>query len=215
MTRVLVVDNHELVREGLQTILDCENNVEVVGTASDGYSAVRLSQELSPDVIIMDVRMQRMDGIEACRKIKKALPETNILMLSIYDDDGDVFKAIEAGASGYMIKDFSSSDLLKALEAVGQGNSFFHPIIAKKIANKLCNISDREKEKFSLFANLSKREVQILELIGKGLSNKDIADFLFISHGTVRSHVSNILRKLSKRDRTQLALYAKSAGIVD
>lgn len=214
MTKVLVADNHELVCEGLKAILETREGVNVVGLAHDGQQAVRLSEELSPDVIIMDVRMPRMDGVAACKEIKKLAPKARVLMMSVYDDDRDVFAAIEAGASGFLIKDFSSHDLFGALNTIQRGQSFFHPIIAKKLADRFRHLSNRQKDKISLFANLTRRELEVLELLGRGLSNREISKELFVSECTIKSHISNILRKLEKHDRTQLALYALEKGLV-
>lgn len=214
MIRVLLVDNHELVCEGLKAMLTMEKNIDVVGAAYDGAQAIRLAADLAPDVILMDVRMPRKDGVAACREIKQSAPESKVIMLSTFDDDPDVFAAIDAGASGYMIKDLTTDDLLKAIDIVNQGKSFFHPIVAQKIADKFRGISRHEKDKLRLFTTLTSREVEILTHICHGASNADIARALYISEGTVKSHVSNILRKLEKRDRTQLALHAVKIGLV-
>lgn len=136
MIKLLVADNHELVRQGLQVILEDEKTLEIVGEAKDGEQAVNMAKELSPDIVLMDVRMPKMDGIAACQEIKKICPETKVLLFSIYDDDKAVFGAVDAGASGYMIKDFGSTELIQALEAVEQGRSFFHPLVARKLADR-------------------------------------------------------------------------------
>lgn len=211
---VLIADNHALVCEGLKAMLNVEPNIEVVGTAIDGAQALRMAAELKPDVVLMDVRMPDKDGVDACREILEQVPSTKVIMLSTFDDDRDVFASIDAGASGYLIKDLSTDDLLNAIEHVHQGKSFFHPIIAQKIADKFRGISQHEKDRVRLFSILTKREIEILDLISHGASNADIAKELFLSEGTVKSHVSNILRKLDKRDRTQLALYAVKIGLV-
>lgn len=214
MTTVLIADNHALVCEGLKAMLNVESNIEVVGTAIDGAQAVRMATDLSPDVVLMDVRMPDKDGVDACREILEKVPSIKVIMLSTFDDDRDVFAAIDAGASGYLIKDLTTDDLVNAIENVHQGKSFFHPIIAQKIAEKFRGISRHEKDRVRLFSVLTKREIEILDLISHGASNADIAKALFISEGTVKSHVSNVLRKLDKRDRTQLALYAVKIGLV-
>lgn len=214
MTKVLIADNHEVICEGMRAIIDLSPSLTVVGMAHDGQQAVTQAEDLAPDIIIMDVRMPRMDGVAACKAIKKAVPDTRVLMMSVYDDDRDVFAAIEAGASGYLIKDFTPKDLFTALDTIQRGQSYFHPIIAKKLADRFRHLSNRQRDKLSLFANLTRREMEVLELLGGGLSNKDIAKELFVSECTVKSHISNILRKLDKHDRTQLALYALEKGIV-
>lgn len=208
MIKVLVADNHELARQGMRAMLEAEKTLEVVGEAKDGMQAVSMAKELSPDIILMDVRMPRMDGVTACREIKKSMPERKVVMLSIYDDDDDVFGAIDAGASGYLIKDFTSEELIHALDVVQQDQSFLHPIVTKKLSRKFRNISDKEKTKMRLFTNLTRRELEVLQMVCQGLSNGEIAKALFLSEGTIKSHVSNILHKVNKRDRTQLTLYA-------
>ncbi len=195
-------------------MLNIEANIDVVGTASSGAQAVHMTTDLSPDVVLMDVRMRDKDGVEACHDIIEASPSTKVIMLSTFDDDRDVFAAIDAGASGYLIKDLTTDDLIKAIDVVHRGKSFFHPIIAKKIAEKFRGISNHEKDRLRLFSVLTSREVEILDLISQGASNADIAKALSLSEGTVKTHVSNILRKLNKRDRTQLALYAVKIGLV-
>lgn len=209
MTSVLVVDNHEVVRRGLRTMLESNPNLNIVGEATDGGQAIRLAETLSPDVIIMDVRMPKVDGVTACRRIRETRPESKILMLSIYDDDDDIFAAIDAGASGFMIKDTTSEDLAKVIEIVADGYTFFHPIVAQKIADRFRHVSEREKRRFSLFGSLTRREIEILEHLGRGRSNSEIASDLYISEATVKSHISNLLRKLDRHDRTQLALFAQ------
>jgi DNA-binding NarL/FixJ family response regulator len=213
MTSVLLVDNHEVVCEGLKAMLTDGTNIEVVGTAYNGNQAITMTRELAPDIVLMDVRMPVLDGVAACREIRQSSPASKVIMLSTYDDDKDVFGSIDAGASGYIIKDTSTNDLVRAIDIVASGQSFFHPIISRKIADKMRGISQREKARFRLIANLTRREMEILAYVSRGASNADIAEALFVSEGTVKSHVSNILRKLGKRDRTQLALYAVEKGL--
>lgn len=215
MARVLIVDNYEMVRNGLRDMLTTNDDISVIGEASNGRQAVKMADELKPDVVIMDVRMPDVDGVTACREIKKQRPETKVLMLSIYDDDKDVFAAIDAGASGFILKNVTMDDLCKVVNIINQGQSYFHPIIARKMADKFRKISGKEKERTTMFSTLTRRELEILELLGRGLSNADIAKALYISEGTVKSHVSNLLRKLDRRDRTQLALYAYEKGLVE
>ena len=171
-----------------------------------------MTEELTPDVILMDVRLPGMDGVSACREIKSKGSSSKVLMLSTYDDDKDVFEAIDAGASGFIIKDTTSRDLVEAIKVVARGKSFFHPIVSQKIADKMRGFSSREKSRLRLMSSLTHREIEVLAFISRGASNADIAKELFISEGTVKSHVSNILRKLGKHDRTQLALYAVEKG---
>ncbi len=214
-TKVLIVDNHPLACAGLKAILDGKYGFEIIGTAHHGIEALQIATDQKPDIILMDVRMPFMDGIEACKKIRSSLPSVKIIMISVYDDDRDVFSSVEAGANGYLIKDFSPIELVNAMQAVLKGHSVFHPIIAKKLADKFCSLSKREKERFKMLGNLTRREAEILGYIGGGLSNGDIAALLFISEGTVKTHVSNMLKKLEKKDRFQLALYAYEKGLMD
>lgn len=213
MITVLIVDNHEMACEGIKAMLKTGEDIDVIGIARDGVQAVQMTDELNPDVVLMDVRMPGKDGVAACREIKAKSPDAKIVMLSIYDDDSDVFASIEAGASGFVIKDLSARDLVKAIDVVGNGRSYFHPIISQKIADKVRAASGLEREKFKIFASLTKREIEILGHICDGASNAEIAKELFISEGTVKSHVSSILRKLDKHDRTQLAIYALKKGL--
>lgn len=215
MTRVLIVDNHEMVRNGLRDMLSTNDDISVVGEAADGREAIELAGKLKPDLVIMDVRMPEVDGVTACREITQRHPQTKVLMLSIYDDDEDIFASIDAGATGFMIKNVTQDDLCKVVDILQRGQSYFHPIIAKKMADKFRKISDREKDKTTMYAQITRREIEILELLGRGFSNADIAKALFISDGTVKSHISHLLRKLDRRDRTQLALYAFEKGLVE
>ncbi len=215
MTRVLIVDNHEMVRNGLRDMLGINDDIVVVGDANDGRQAIEMARELEPDLVIMDVRMPEIDGVTACREIIKSRPETKVLMLSIYDDDNDIFASIDAGATGFMIKNVTQDDLCKVVDIMRKGQSYFHPIIAKKMADKFRKLSVREKEKTTITNLLTRREIEILELLGRGLSNADISKALFISDGTVKSHISHLLRKLDRRDRTQLAIYAFEKGLVE
>ena len=206
--RILITDDHAVVREGLRTLIRTEPGMEVIGEAADGVEAVQMACELKPDVILMDMVMPRMGGLEAIQKIKEQCPETQILVLTSFSDDETVFPAIKAGALGYMLKDTSPDRLLSAIRDVHQGNPSMSPDIAKKLMSDLHRKSNLPPTK----EPLTDREMDVLKLIAQGMTNQEIADQLVISEGTVRTHVSNILSKLHLANRTQAALYALREG---
>lgn len=206
---VLICDDHAVVREGLKALIGSEEGLEVVGEAADGVEAVGKARGLRPDVILMDLEMPRMGGIEAIDEIKKDDPEARILVLTTFATDEKVFPAIKAGAEGYLLKDSSPEELLEAIRQVSRGESSLHPAIARKLIREL----SRPPETPSEVDPLTEREVDILNLLAKGWSNQEIADHLVISERTVRSHVSNILSKLHLANRTQAALYALKEGL--
>jgi NarL family two-component system response regulator LiaR len=209
--RVLIVDDHAIVREGQMALIDTEPGMEVVGEAKDGVEAVGLAASLQPDVILMDLEMPRKGGIEAISEIKAENPENHILVLTSFTEDEKVFAAIKAGALGYLLKDSSPQEILDAIRTVHQGETTMHPAIAKKLMRELQRSSNLTPTEEPLTA----REVEILKLVAKGLSNQDIAEFLVISERTVRTHVTNILGKLHLANRTQAALYALREGLTN
>ncbi len=207
--RILIADDHTLVRAGLRALLDSEPGMEVVGEAADGIDAVERAGALTPDVILLDLVMPRKDGIEAITEICQADPNARILVLTSYTDDDKVFPAIKAGALGYLLKDSEPHELLQAIRSVYAGEPSLAPTIARKLMRELQqppNLPPAEQP-------LSEREVQVLRLVAQGLSNKEIADRLVVSERTVRAHVSNILNKLHLANRTQAALYAIREGL--
>lgn len=207
--RVMVVDDHHIVREGLRALIETEPGLELVGEAKDGYEAVVRTRSLKPDVILMDLVMPRMDGLEAISQIKRENEKAQILVLTSYSEDAKVFSAIKMGAMGYLLKDSLPEDLLRAIRDVYHGQPSLHPSIARKLMSEL----NRPSEPPSMEEELTKREDDVLKLLALGLSNQEIADRLVISERTVRTHVSNILMKLHLANRTQAALHAWREGM--
>jgi NarL family two-component system response regulator LiaR len=208
---VLIVDDHELVRQGFRALLAVKPGVEVVGEAADGFEAVELARSLRPDVILMDLVMPRKGGIEAARDITAEDPEARILVITSFDEDERVYQAIKAGALGYLLKDSSPDELMRAIIDVRHGRLSLHPNIAGALIHEL----NQPREMPLTSDPLTAREVDILILVAKGWSNQEIADHLVISERTVGAHVSNILGKLHLANRTQAALYALRTGLTD
>ena len=207
--RILIADDHAIVREGLRALIDTKPDMELVGEAADGVEAVLKARSLQPDVILLDLVMPRKDGIEAIGEIKRENPEARILVLTSFAEDEKVFPAIQAGALGYLLKDSSPQELLKAIREVYRGESSLHPAIARKLIRELNRPSDLPATE----EPLTEREVEVLILVARGLSNQEIAERLVVSERTVRTHVSNILGKLHLANRTQAALYAVREGL--
>jgi two-component system, NarL family, response regulator LiaR len=206
---VLIADDHPVVRQGLRTFFDLQEDLEVVGEAEDGVAAVAAAAELVPDVVVMDVVMPRLDGIEAIRRIRDQSPATRVLILTSFLDDEKVFPAVKAGAAGYLLKDVEPSELANAIRTVNGGEALLHPTVAAKVMQE---VADRDR---SPAAELTERELDVLRLLARGLANKAIALELHVSEKTVKTHVSNILAKLHLADRTQAALYAVRERIVE
>lgn len=207
--RVLLVDDHTIVRRGIRALLATEPGMEVAGEAENGAEAVTAVERLAPDVVLMDLVMPEMDGIEAIRRIRAARPATRILVLTSFVADDKVFPAIQAGALGYLLKDSSPEDLIRAIRQVARGESSLHPVIARKVLAELTQASGKPPTADPL----TERELGVLQLVARGLSNAEIAAQLVISEATVRTHVSSILAKLHLASRTQAALYALRQGI--
>jgi NarL family two-component system response regulator LiaR len=207
--RILIADDHAVVREGLRALIDTEPGMELVGEAADGVEAVRLACALEPDVILLDLVMPRKSGIEAIREIKEEKPATRILVLTSFAEDDKVFPAIKAGAQGYLLKDASPRELLHAIRDIHRGEPSMHPTVARKLMLEL----QRSSELPLTEEPLTEREAEVLGLVARGLTNQEIANRLFVSERTVRTHVSNILSKLHLANRTQAALYALREGL--
>ena len=206
----MLVDDHAVVRQGLRTFLDLQENITVVGEARDGVEALKVVHECSPDVVLLDLIMPRMDGIEAVRRMKAARPQTQIIILTSFGDDQKVFAAIRAGATGFLLKDVSPDDLALAIHAARRGEASLAPGIATKLMQEIAVGGSPTNDEQSL----TEREYAVLALIAQGRSNKQISEELSISEKTVKTHVSNILTKLHLEDRTQAAIYALREGLV-
>ncbi len=206
--RVLIVDDHTIVRKGLHALLSMKPDIEVVGEAANGQQAITQVAALQPDVILMDLVMPEMDGIEATRQIKSKEPGAHILVLTSFATDDRLFPAIKAGAQGYLLKDSSPEDLVQAIHQVYLGESSLHPAIARKVLQELASPPERP----AASEPLTDREVEILRLVGRGLSNREIAEQLTITETTVRTHMANILGKLHLATRSQAVLYALREG---
>ena len=212
LIRVLIVDDHEIVREGLQILLSEEADFEVVGAAEDGLSAVRLAETKKPDVILMDLVIPGIDGIEATRRIVNNNPEARVLVLTTFADDQHVREAIQAGATGYLLKDVLKADLLRALRDAAAGRPSLHPEVQQHLMREIAGKTSAP-EQMPPHASLTEREVSILRLLAAGRSNKEIAAALHLTEGTVKGYVSTIFDKLDVEDRTQAALYAVRHGL--
>ena len=211
--RVLLVDDHDLFRTGLRNLLE-EQGVQVVGEAAAGAEALKLTRELAPDVIVMDLNMPGMSGVEATRHITGVAPLTRVLVLTISDQDGDVMDAILAGACGYLLKDASIQELMRGIQAAALGESLISPHIASKVLQRVRASSSSPAIAETIRSELSDREIQVLKLIANGKDNAQIAAELHISPKTVKNHISNILMKLQIENRIQAAVYAVRSGIV-
>jgi NarL family two-component system response regulator LiaR len=207
--RILITDDHAVVREGLRRLIGTEPGMDVVGEAEDGFEAVQKACNLKPDVILLDMVMPRMDGLEAINELKRECPEARILVLTSFSDDEKVFPAIKAGALGYLLKNVAPERLLNAIRDVHQGKPSMSSDIAKKLMHELQRASDLPPTE----EPLTEREMDVLRLVAQGLSNQEIAEALVLGQGTIRTHVSNILAKLHLANRTQAALYALREGI--
>ncbi len=207
--RILCADDHAVVREGLRALIDTEPGMVLIGEAADGSEALEKARELDPDVILLDLVMPRQGGIEAIGEIKRLVPGARILVLTSFAEDDKVFPAIKAGAHGYLLKDTLPRELLRAIRDVHRGQPSMHPTIARKLMQELQQPSDLPRTE----APLTEREAEVLGLVAQGLTNQEIADMLYVSERTVRTHVSNILSKLHLANRTQAALYALRKGL--
>jgi NarL family two-component system response regulator LiaR len=212
---IMVVDDQRLMRQMLMQSLNMEDDLEVVGEAGDGEQALRVARHALPDVILMDIEMPEMDGISATRHLKREMPNVVIVILTVFDDDNKLFNAVKAGARGYVLKDATPPDIADAVRRAYRGEGVLPPQFVSRVMNEFARVSAQKESLAQLFATLSDREVEVLKLIAEGLSNRQIAERLFISEKTVKNHVSNILDKLHVNDRTEAALAAVRHGLVE
>jgi two-component system NarL family response regulator len=212
--RVLICDDHALFRRGLMMVLESEDGIEVVAEAEDGDDAVRKAEEHAPDVVLMDVRMPKMSGIEATRAIAESVPTARILMLTVSDEEEDLYDAVKAGATGYLLKEISIEEVANAIRAVTTGQSLISPSMASKLLSEFTNLA-KQAEKKVLAPKLTDRELQVLKLVAQGLSNREVAEQLYISENTVKNHVRNILEKLHLHSRMEAVVYAVREKILD
>jgi NarL family two-component system response regulator LiaR len=212
LVSILIVDDHEVVRNGIRSYLETIKDFEVVGEAESGEKAIKMVSELIPDIVLLDLIMPGMDGVETTRQIKKISPRTQVVVLTSYHEDVHIFPALKAGAISYILKDMKMEKLADALQRAVRHEVTLHPLVAERV---LQNIRGDDSEEPALFTELTERELDVLRLIAKGMTNSQIAENLVISENTVKGHVSNILSKLHLADRTQVAVYAWQRGIVN
>ncbi|MGH3003293.1 MAG: response regulator [Gaiellaceae bacterium] len=214
MIRVLLADDQELVRSGFRLILELAEGIGVAGEAADGKEAVRLAKELQPDVVLMDVRMPELDGIEATRRLRQAGVDARVLVLTTFDLDEYVYAAVRAGASGFLLKDAPREQLVTAVRTVARGEALLAPAITKRLIERFVD-RPAPAEAAPALAELSARELEVLRLLARGLSNAEIAAELILGEATVKTHVARILRKLALRDRVQAVVFAYESGLVE
>jgi DNA-binding NarL/FixJ family response regulator len=214
MIRVLLVDDQELVRSGFKLILDLADGIDVVGEAADGRQAVRLAKELRPDVVLMDVRMPELNGIEATQHLQWAGVDARVLVLTTFDLDEYVYGALKAGASGFLLKDAPREQLVSAVHTVARGESLLAPVITQRLIERFVTRVPTA-DPSSALEELSQRELEVLRLMSRGLNNAEIAETLILGQATVKTHVASILRKLGVRDRVQAVVFAYEHGIVE
>lgn len=210
--RVLIADDHTIVRAGVRLLLEAEKDIEVVGEAVNGEDAIKLAESLRPDVILMDIAMPGINGMEATRKIRSRLPEIQIVVLTMHRSDEYFFEVLKAGASGYVLKGAETNELINAIQEVSRGEVFLHPEMTKKLLQDY--LHRMGKADFSDHPVLSKREKQILHLLAEGFNTKEIADRLFVSPSTIHSHRTNLMKKLNLGSRHELVQYARKHGLI-
>ncbi len=211
--RIMIVDDHEVVRSGLKSILEPEDDLEVVGEASSGSEAVEKVAQLEPGLVLMDIRMEEMSGIEACRLIKSSHPQVNVLMLTSFGEEEAVMASIMAGASAYLLKNVGRTELIRAIRGVAGGQNLLDPAVTKRVMERLAQLTVKEEERE--VAGLSGREKEVLALVARGSTNKEIAGKLVISEHTARNHLSRILDKLGLTRRSEAAVFAAEHGLLD
>ena len=212
---VVIAEDERLTRDALARLLDMEDDLHVVAQAADGESALRLVRETMPHVLLTDINMPRMNGIELTTRVKKEFPAVAVCILTIYHDDANVFQAIKAGATGYVLKDSPLEETVAAIRDVAEGGSRLHPGIAARVLAEFNRISNQRQADLKLFSELTDREIEVLKEVATGKRNREIGETLFISEKTVKNHISNILMKLQVNDRTEAAMLASRGGLVE
>lgn len=214
--RILIADDHRVVREGLAAILKSRSDMDVVGEAINGFEVIEKTKALKPDVILMDISMPQMNGVEATRAVRKISPEIGIVVLTMHDDDATIFELVRTGVHGYLLKDADSSEIVKAIQSIYKGESIIHPSIARKILGEFSQLEPEQVKKAPRqMYNLSGREVDVLRRVAKGKTNKEIASELHLSEKTIKNHVRNIFHKMGVYDRTEAAMKGVQEGIID
>lgn len=213
--RILIVDDQRILREGLRTLLELESDLVVAGEAEDGQAAIEQYETCRPDVVLMYIRMPRLDGVEATRRLRQRWPDARVIILTTFDDDAYVFDGLRAGALGYLLKDVSGQELADAIRKVAAGGALIEPSVARKVLAEFARLAEPARPAVDQLAEpLSERELEILRLLASGASNRQIASQLFLAEGTVKNYVSTILDKLGVEDRTQAALRARELGLL-
>jgi DNA-binding NarL/FixJ family response regulator len=217
--RIIIADDHTLLRQGIRNVLLLESDLEIVGEAADGEEAVKKATELLPDILLLDINMPKLNGLEVTKRISSVHPDIKIIVLTIHDDENYVVEVIKAGAAGYLLKDIEPGMLVKAIRTVVGGESFIYPTLAKKLFGEINRLEKKKQEEALLKERrrdetLTYREIEVLHMICKGLSNHEIAGKLYLSEKTVKNHLTNIFRKINVSDRTQAVLYAIKNKIV-
>ena len=213
---ILIVDDHALLRQGIKKVLDLESDLSVIGEAGDGEEAIAMALQLRPDIVLLDVNMPKKNGLQVTKELRQLVPDIKIVLLTIHDDESYVIEVIKAGASGYLLKDIEPGMLVKAIRIVHSGESFIYPTLARRLffesGQEKSSESPRNRNSQD---SLTSREVEVLQLIGQGLSNQEMAKRLFLSEKTVKNHLTNIFRKINVSDRTQAVIYAIRNKIVE
>ena len=214
--RVMLVDDQRLMRDGLRTILELEDDIEIAGEANDGQAALDAYEDIQPDVVLMDIRMPVMDGVEATHRMMERWSDARVIILTTFDDNAYIFEGLRAGALGYLLKDVSGEELAEAIRTVAGGGALIEPSVARKVVAEFARLAvPAQPAPGALAEPLSEREIDVLKLLAEGLTNKEIAARLYLAEGTVKNYVTNILQKIGARDRTQAALKARELNLLN